>query len=62
MDSRRPLTATDDAANGDHGDIDEEMFAITSMPGIGERFEVRADGADINNLDATDKSTAGGSR
>ena len=50
MNSRRTITPAEDAADRNHGDIDEEMFAIACVPGIGERVEVTADGTDINEL------------
>ena len=50
MNCRRPVTPADDAAHGDDRDVDEEMFAIACVPGVGERFEVTADGTDINEL------------
>jgi hypothetical protein len=45
-----PVTSAEDATDRDHGDIDEEMLAIAGVSGVRERFEVTADGADINEL------------
>ena len=50
MNGRGTITPAEDATDRDHGDIDEEMFAIACVPGVGERFEVTADGANINEL------------
>ena len=50
MNGRGTITAAEDATDRDHGDIDEEMFAIAAVPGVRERFEVTADRADINEL------------
>ena len=50
MNGRRTITPAEDAADRDHGDIDEEMFAIACVPGVGQGFEVTADGTDINEL------------
>src|SRR4051794_27838472 len=36
MNGRRTLTAAEDAANRNHGDIDEEMFAIACVSGVGK--------------------------
>ena len=44
------IASADDGTNGDNRDIDEEVFAIACMPGIGKRFEVRPDGANIDQL------------
>ena len=50
MDGRRAIAAADHAADGDDDDIDQQMFAIARVPGVGERLEVGADGADIDEL------------
>ena len=50
MDGGRAVAAADDAAGGDDGDIDQQVFAIPHAPRVGERFEVRADGADVDEL------------
>ena len=50
MNGRRTITPAEDATDRDDGDIDEKMFAIACVPGVGERFEVTADGTDINEL------------
>jgi hypothetical protein len=41
MDGGGSIAAADDGTNGDDNDIDQEMFAIASVPGVVERFEVR---------------------
>ena len=43
MDGGGTIAAADDAADGDDHDIDQEMFAISHVPRVGERFEVRTD-------------------
>ena len=48
MDGRRTIAATHHAAHGDHHDIDQQMFAIPGMPGVGERLEVGTDGFDVH--------------
>src|SRR3954447_26877580 len=50
MDGGGAVAAADDAADGDDGDIDQQMFAVTDVPRVGERFEVRSDGADVDEL------------
>ena len=50
MDGGGPIGSAEDAADGDDGDIDQEVLAIARVPRIGERFEVRADGADVSEL------------
>src|SRR6202041_818145 len=50
MNCRRTITPAEDAANRNHSNIDEKMFAIACMPGVGQGFEVTADGTDINEL------------
>ena len=50
MDGGGSVAPADDAADGDDGDIDQQVLAIARVPGVGERFEVRADGADIDEL------------
>lgn len=37
-------------AERDAGDVHHEVLAVPRVPGIGERFEVRGDGADIDEL------------
>ena len=50
MDGGGSIAAADDGADGDDGDIDQEMFAIASVARVVERFEVRSDRADIDEL------------
>src|SRR3954463_1774280 len=50
MDGGGPIAAADDGADGDDGDIDQEVSAITRVAGVVERFEVGGDGADIDEL------------
>ena len=50
MDGGGAIAPADDAADGDDGDIDQEVLAIARVPRVGERFEVRADGADVDEL------------
>src|SRR6188472_4159126 len=50
MNGRRTITPAENAADRDHGNIDEKMFAIECVPGVGKRFKVTADGTDINEL------------
>ena len=50
MDGGGAIAAADDAADGDDGDIGQEVLTIACVPRIGERFEVRADGADVDEL------------
>src|SRR3954453_18159905 len=50
MDGGGAVAAAEDATDGDDGDIDQQMFAVTDVPRVGERFEVRSDGADVNEL------------
>src|SRR3954452_5947922 len=50
VDGGRPIAPADDAADGDDGDIAQEMLAIALVPRVGERFEVGADGADVDEL------------
>ena len=50
MNRCRTITPAEDAADRDDGDIDEEMFAIACVPGVGEGLKVTADGTDINEL------------
>jgi len=48
MDGGGPVASAGDAADRDDDDIGQEVLAIARVPRIGERFEVRADGADVN--------------
>ena len=50
MDGGGAVAAAEDAADGDDDDIDQEVLAIARVPGVGERFEVGADGADVDEL------------
>ena len=50
MDGGGAIAAADDAADGDDDDIDQQVLAIARVPRVGERFEVGADGADIDEL------------
>ena len=50
MDGGGAVAAAEDAADGDDGDIDQQVLAIASVPRVGERFEVGADAADIDEL------------
>src|SRR3954453_1413953 len=50
MDGGGAVAAAEDATDGDDGDIDQQVFAVTDVPRVGERFEVRSDGADVNEL------------
>src|SRR5438270_6462086 len=50
MDGGGPVAAADDAADGDDGDIDHQVPAIAHVARVAERFEVRADGADVDEL------------
>src|SRR3954451_15771452 len=50
MDGGGSIASAEDAADGDDDDIDQEVLAIARVPRIGERFEVGAEGADINEL------------
>ena len=50
MDGGGAVAPAEDAADGDDGDIDQEVLAIARVPGVGERFEVGADGADVDEL------------
>ena len=50
MDGGGAVAPADDAADGDDDDIDQEVLAIARVPGVGERFEVGADGADVDEL------------
>jgi hypothetical protein len=50
MDGGGPIAAADDGADGDDGDIDEQVFAIARVAGVVERFEVRGERADVDEL------------
>ena len=50
MDGGGAIAPAEDAADGDDGDIDQEVLAIARVPRVGERFEVGADGADVDEL------------
>src|SRR5512135_1833131 len=50
MDGGGSIASAEDAADGDDDDIDQEVLAIARVPRIGERFEVGAAGADVNEL------------
>src|SRR5437868_4246672 len=47
---RRAIATAQDATDRDDNDIDEEVFAIARMPGIGQRLEVASNRADIDKL------------
>ena len=40
MNSGGAVAATDDAADGDDGNVDQQMFAIPRRPRVGQRFKV----------------------
>src|SRR4051795_6869203 len=50
MDGGGSIAAADDGADGDDGDIDQEVSAITRVAGVIERVKVGGDGADIDEL------------
>src|SRR3954452_2155599 len=50
MDSGGAVATADDAADGDDGDIDHQVPAIARVARVVERFEVGADGADVDEL------------
>src|SRR3954465_6026431 len=50
MDGGGPVAPAEDAADGDDDDIDHQVLAIARVPRIGERFEVGAEGADVDEL------------
>ena len=50
MDGGRPVAAADHAADGDDGDVDQQVLAVARVARVGERLEVRADRADIDEL------------
>lgn len=50
MDGGGSIAPAEDAADGDDDDIDQEVLAIARVPRIRERFEVGAEGADVDEL------------
>ena len=50
VDSGGAIAPADDPTDRDDGDIGESVFAIARMAWVGERFEVGADGGDIDEL------------
>jgi hypothetical protein len=50
VDGGGSVAASEDSADGDDGEIGEPVFAIARVAGVGERFEVGADGADVTRL------------
>src|SRR5437764_7831349 len=50
MDGGGAFAPADDAADRDDGDSDHQVLAIARVPRVAERFKVRADGADVDEL------------
>src|SRR6516165_7674535 len=50
MHGRRAIATAQDAADRDDDDIDEEVFAVACVPGIGKRLEVGSNRANIDEL------------
>ena len=47
---RRTIAAAHNGTHGEHRDIDEVVFAVAGVSGIGERFEIRPNGANVDEL------------
>ncbi len=50
MDGGRTVATTQDATDGDHDDVDQKVFTVARVPRVGQGFEIRGDGTDIDEF------------